>query len=197
VSGHKRGTCNVWRISESARIMERVEQVMEQDAMILAFAQALAHPSGLSPTSRTKCLTRQAALDVLRTAANPCVPYTPDSSAGRNGARGLYVALSIHGYLERAPLALARVDSSGNLEQEWREWLSEYKGAWVQFWSGCEAFLASRIPALTPTWLSDEAQIIGRHLLQPAVQRERERERSFIDKREREREREKGTESDE
>jgi hypothetical protein len=45
--------------------------------------------------------------------------------------------------------------------------------------------------------LSDEAQIIGRHLLQPAVQRERERERSFIDKREREREREKGTESDE
>jgi hypothetical protein len=177
VSGHKRGTCNVWRISESARIMERVEQVMEQDAMILAFAQALARPSGLSPTSRTKCLTRQAALDVLRTAANPCVPYIQDSSAGRNGARGVYVALSIHGYLERAALALARVDSSGNLEQEWRQWLSQYKGAWAQFWSGCEAFLASRIPALTPTWLSDEAQIIGRHLLQPAAQRERERER--------------------
>jgi len=166
VSGHERGTCNVWRISESAPMMQQVDQIMEQDPMILAFAQALARASGLTPTSRTKCLTRQAALDVLRTAANPCVPYTPHSNAG-SGGRGVYVALSMQGYLQRAPLALARVDLSGRLEEEWREWLAQFTGTWAQFWSACEAFLAARIPALPPTWLDDEAQVIGRCLLKP------------------------------
>ena len=74
----------------------------------------------------TKSLTRQAALHVLRSAANPCVAYTQTGgreSGGTSGATaakavygrasagggmGVYAALGLHGYFDRAILALDR-----------------------------------------------------------------------------------------
>jgi len=174
VSGHERGKVNVWRISEHgcpkfcshsqaqarthAGMMSEVQMLMEQDSLVLAFSEGLAEAAGLPRSARTKCLSRQAALDVVRTAGNPCSPlFSSEVSprAGDTGARGVYAALAMHGYLERANLALTRIDSAGDLSYQWQDWLSQFAGSWTQFWSAAEAFLHARVPSLAESWLQD------------------------------------------
>jgi len=120
----------------------------------VAFGEGLAEAAGQAAfaykaadgLAGTKCLTRQAALHVLRSAANPCVAYTQTGgresggresggresggreSGGREsggtsgataakavygrasagGGMGVYAALGLHGYFDRAILALDR-----------------------------------------------------------------------------------------
>ena len=165
VSGHEQGRCNIWRISESRPLMQDVHALMQQDFYLLAFAEGLAEASGRKPTSRTTCLARQAALDVVRSAANPCEAQSQDtltSKPGSSRGRGVYVALAAHGYLDRAVLALGRVDPSGDLVDQWHEWLQRFTGDWSQFWDAAEAFLFSNIPLLTPTWIHDQVDRIAR-----------------------------------
>jgi hypothetical protein len=145
-----------------------------QDVFLLAFNEGLAEAAGVHQSSRqsshpirTKCLTRQSALDILRSAVNPSVPYSEGSIQQGNGGRGVYVALSMYGYFERALVALRRVDSSGDLVREWQAWLPTFTGSWSNFWSTAEAFLCSHIPSLIQTWLHDEVQVIGKSLLAP------------------------------
>jgi len=174
VSGHERGKVNVWRISEHgcpkfcshsqaqaqahAGMMAEVQLLMEQDSLVLAFSEGLAEAVGLPRSARTKCLTRQAALDVVRNAGNPCSPlFSSEASPrfGDSGARGVYAAMAMHGYLERATLALTRIDSAGDLAYQWRDWLSQFVGSWAQFWSAAEVFLCARVPLLAENWLQD------------------------------------------
>ena len=145
--------------------MQDVHALMQQDFYLLAFAEGLAEASGRKPTSRTTCLARQAALDVVRSAANPCEAQSQDtltSKPGSSRGRGVYVALAAHGYLDRAVLALGRVDPSGDLVDQWHEWLQRFTGDWSQFWDAAEAFLFSNIPLLTPTWIHDQVDRIAR-----------------------------------
>ena len=163
-------------------IMQEVHELMHQDAFLVAFAVGLAEPAGLGwkgdklkercteadlwhdpnrwvcdmaggSASRSKCLTKQAALQVLRAAVNPCVPYSEGE-----GCSGVYLALGVQGYLQRAVLALKNVDVSGELVKEWQDWLEHFSGPWPLFWKHAEAFLASRIPGLSEKWLL-EAQV--------------------------------------
>ena len=178
VSGHERGKVNVWRISEHgcpkfcshsqsqrrshAEMMTHVEQLMEQDSYVLAFSEGLADATGLPRTTRTKCLTRQAALDLMRTSLmrtspNPCLACFPPQAGGA-ASQGVYAALAMHGYLERAVLALMRVDSTGELASQWRDWLPQFTGSWPQFWRAAEEFLSARCPLLSETWLQEEVR---------------------------------------
>jgi hypothetical protein len=155
---------------------------MHQDAFLVAFAVGLAEPAGLGwkgdklkercteadlghdpnrwvcdmaggSASRNKCLTKQAALQVLRAAVNPCSPFSEGE-----GCSGVYLALGVQGYLQRAVLALKNVDASGELVKEWQDWLEHFSGPWPLFWKHAEAFLACRIPGLSEKWLI-EAQV--------------------------------------